>query len=115
MIEGPRRICVLSGPTKQVDLSRAETAINYRASLEDNVPIRILGAGPDLYKAIGLRDQLWKGMVSTIEYPRRMQGLDHHLDLYLRLKNATGEEPETVTSSVTLVQNVFYCYRALAL
>ncbi len=102
-----KKICILSGPSKRVDLSRAQTGINYHNSLEAKVPFRILGAGPDLGKALEIFGFLKRGEIGNEEYFERMDGLDHHLSLY-RFLAETGETVETITNSVTLAQNVLY-------
>jgi len=112
MVKELQKICVLSGPreTLRVDLGRAITAIEYHSELEKKVPFRILGAGPDLSQALEIL-ALYKGrVIGEREYLMKMRNLDHHLSLYELLKE-TDEEVETVTSSVTLVQNVLHGFR----
>lgn len=106
MTEDLSRICILSGPSVEVDLSRARTGIDFQKFLYFKVPFRILGAGPDLYKAIELSKLLENGEVGREEYFLRTRGLDHHLELYRFLKEKIDEKVEAVTTSVTLVQNV---------
>lgn len=107
-----RKICVVSGPSKEIDITRAERAISYRAESGRIVPIKILGAGPDLERALK-HYRLWtSGQISDDEYTKRQMGLDHHLDMYNHIIQTTGERPEVVTSSVTLVQNVLHGFRS---
>jgi len=105
------KICIVSGPSVEVDLARADTAISYRNKLAQNAPIKILGAGPNLEEAWANYALLNCGEINDEEYSRRQEGLDHHLDLYNHILDKTGEKPETVMTSVTLVQDVFHGFR----
>jgi len=102
------KICIVSGPSVNVDLVRADTAISYRNGLAQKVPIKILGAGPDLEQVLQDYHLLESGRINEEEFSRRQGGLDHHLELYNHLLGETGEKPETVMTSITLVQDVFH-------
>lgn len=99
------RICICSGK-EELDLSRAKTALEYRRELKENVPIRILGAGPDLPIALREYEYFKIKERSEEELIERLARLDHHLRLYNFLLERIGEKPEAAIESVTLVQNV---------
>jgi len=107
-----QKICILSGPREipRVDALRAQTGIKYHRSLDDKVPFRILGAGPDLLEAIANFSLYEAEQIDEKEYFERMHDLNHHLSLYQTLAE-TGEEVGIVTSSVTLVQNVLHGFQ----
>ena len=111
MAQDLRRICILSGPSEAVDLSRAGKGLDYRMSLENPIPFRILGAGPDLFAAMCISDLYSDGNISKEEYVKKMGSLNQHFAMYRFLLDATGETPETVTRSLTLVQNVLHGFR----
>lgn len=107
MVKDLTAICVCSGNEK-LDISRAETGIKFNENLERKVPIRILGAGPDLDIALENYYLFKNNEINENEYLERLKKLDHHIGLYNFVLENTGEEPELVTKSTTLVQNVLY-------
>jgi hypothetical protein len=107
MSQGLTRICICSG-NRELDISRAEAAIVFREELKKKVPIRILGAGPDLRTALSYYDLFSKNGISKETCLGTLNTLDHHVELYNFVLEKTGEKPEVVTKSVTLVQNVLY-------
>lgn len=104
------RICICSG-NKETDISRADTGITYRESLENKVPIRILGAGPELDLAIKNYNLFKDNKISEKEYSEILDHLDQHIGLYNYVIEKTGEIPETITKPTTLVQNVLYGFQ----
>ncbi len=108
MVKNLKDICILSGPNDEVDLCRAKTAINFYKNLENKVPFRILGAGPDLNLALEHYNSFKNKKLSEQEYYGKLENLDHHLELYKFLSENINEEIKTITKSVTLVQNVLY-------
>lgn len=104
-------VCVLSGPRDrlEVELGRAKVAVDYIRKHGLDVPVRILGAGPDLTEVLAYTNLLNEGNITSERYKQLTSGLNHHLRLYEYLKDNLGESAiETVTSSVTLVQNILY-------
>jgi len=110
MSKNLQKICVLSGPNEEVDLSRARTGITYNSTLGFKVPFRILGAGPHLSVVLEASSSLERGRISEDKYLEVKKNFDHHLSLYEALKE-TGEKVEAVTSSFTLVQNVLHGFQ----
>ena len=102
-----KKICIISGPNKEVDLTRGETAINYSTKNSLNIPFKILGAGPDLEKMKKFYELLINKKISEKEYFPNTKNLDHHFDLY-NLLMGTPNEIETVTKPTTLVEDIFY-------
>ncbi len=107
MSQDLQKICILSGPSDKIDRSRAEAGLVYSKSEGLNVPFKILGAGPDLYRALSHFRAFEEELIDSEVYCERMGGLDHHLSLYLFLER-NGVDIEPVITSVTLVQNVLH-------
>jgi len=86
-------ILIPSGPSDKIDIQRAEGAIKEFWYGRNYV---ILGAGPDIYKAIEHQNK-------KEEIPKE---LDHHLALYNFLASKIPQENlELITKSTTAVQN----------
>lgn len=103
-------ISIISGPNKEVDLERGGAALEYYLENGLTVPIKILGAGPDLEKAKEIYNLFIDKKISGEEYDLLLKGLDHHLDLYNYVKSF-GVKFEAVTEPTTLVQDIVYGFR----
>ncbi len=101
------KIDTISG-SFELDMSRAKTALDYLSKNNINVPIRILGAGPDLERAIKLYKFFKQKDVDEKNFLRELGTLDSHLRLYNILTGALNRKVEVVTDPVTLAQDVFY-------